>query len=85
MPSRRFREDSLEEILSCQGGGVARVITLGASAVAKQTRPINSDSNSMQAQVEPVLSIYTQKQTNSADFGGQVALGVFFFYRTFMD
>ena len=38
---------------SCQRGGSARVNTLGAPAVAKQTKPIHSDS--LQVQVEPVV------------------------------
>ena len=53
MPSRRFREDGLEDLELPTGGG-ARVNTLvGAPAVAKQTKPCNSDS--LQVQVKPVL------------------------------
>ena len=60
VPSRRFREDGLEYLkLSRRGGGGARVNTHGAPAVAKQTKPINSDS--MQVQAEPVVSIPRSK------------------------
>ena len=44
MPSRRLHEDSLEALKLSTGGGGARVKTFGAPAVAKQTKPINSDS-----------------------------------------
>ena len=54
VPSRRFREDGLEDSKLSRGGGT-RVNTLGAPAVAKQTKPINSDS--MQVEVEPMVSI----------------------------
>ena len=57
VPSRRFREDGLllyVEDLKLSTGGGARVNTLGTPAMAKQTRPINS--NSLQVQVEPVVS-----------------------------
>ncbi|MEP5376682.1 MAG: hypothetical protein ABJQ14_12975, partial [Hyphomicrobiales bacterium] len=48
--SRRFREDGLEAVI---GGGGARVDTLGALALAKQTKHIGSDS--LQDQVKPVV------------------------------
>ena len=55
VPSRRFREDGLliEAINLSPGGGRGGVNTLGAPAVAKQTKPIDSDS--LQAQVELVV------------------------------
>ena len=43
VPSRRFREDGLEDLKLLTAGGV-RVNTLGTLAVAKQTKPIRSDS-----------------------------------------
>ena len=52
-PSRRFREDGLEYSKLSTAGG-ARVNTLGALAVAKHAKPINSDS--LQVEVEPVVS-----------------------------
>ena len=44
--------------------------TLGAPAVAKQTKPINIDS--LQVQVEPVVPTHQRKQNNS-DYVGHVA------------
>ena len=51
-PSRRLGQNGLEALKLSTGGG-ARVNTPGAPAVAKQTKPNNSDS--LQVQVEPVV------------------------------
>ena len=73
VPSRRFREGGLENsklLIAVNGGGGVRVNTLGGPAVAKQTKLVNSDS--LQVQVELVVSTPQIKQNNS-DFGGHVA------------
>ena len=54
VPSRRFRQDGLEDLKLSRGGGRQSKYPLGAPAGAKQTKPINGDS--LQVQVEPVLS-----------------------------
>ena len=55
VPIRRYRGDGLLEDSELFRGGGARVNTLtGAAAVAKQTKPINSDS--LRVQVKPVVS-----------------------------
>ena len=56
VPSRRFQEEGLEALKqSKRGGGAPEEINtlIGAPAVAKQTKPIKSDS--LQVQVEPVV------------------------------
>ena len=91
VPGRRFREDGLEDLKLSRGGG-ARVntlgaLTLGAPAVAKQAKPINSDS--MQVEVEPVVSIYPEAKQfrlwRPCGTLNNALLCAFFFYRTFMD
>ena len=52
VPSRRFREDGLEDLKLSTGGGRQSKFTW-RPAVAKQTKPITSDS--LQVQVEPVI------------------------------
>ena len=67
VPSKRFREDGLEDLKLSTGRGGARY-TLGAPAVAKRTKPINS--------------LHPKRKKNNADFGGHVArfmLYTFFF------
>ena len=80
VPSRRFREDGLDDLKLSSGEG-ARVNTLlGAPAVAKQTRTLNNDY--MQVQVKRVVST-PQRKLNDLDFGGHAAL--FVYEPTFMD
>ena len=80
-PSRRFREDGRKYLKLPTTGGGARVNSLvGAPAVAKQSKPINSDS--LQVQVKHVVST-SQRKLNNLDFGSRVAR--FIFYPTFMD
>ena len=77
VPSRRFRDDDLEDLKLSMGGG-ARVNALGAPAVAKQTKPFNSDC----AGLSGACVVYTLRE-NDSDFGGHVArlmlLGALFF------
>ena len=62
VPSRRFHEDGLESFKAVNGGGSARVNALGAPAVAKRTKPIDSDS--LQVQVGPVVSTHLHPRKN---------------------
>ena len=80
VPSRRFREDGLDDLKLSTGEGARVNNLLGAPALAKQTKPINSDSP--QVQVKRVVTA-PQRKLNDLDFGGHVAL--FFFQPTFMD
>ena len=55
VPSRRFREDGLEDLkLSTGGGRQSNYSWRSTLAVAEQPKPINGDS--LQVHVEPVVS-----------------------------
>ena len=54
VPSRRFREGGLEDAKLSTGGAAIVNTCLGGLAVAKQTKPIGSDS--LQLLVEPLVS-----------------------------